>query len=396
MNTSKVYFTNLRTTPSSNLLDKMERLVKRAGIANIDFKNQFVAIKIHFGEPGNLAYIRPNYAARLVSLLRELGAKPFLTDCNTLYSGRRSNAVDHLQSAMENGFNPMSAGCNVIIADGVKGTDYREIEIDGQYCKAPKIGAAIADADIIISMNHFKGHEQAGFGGALKNLGMGCASVGGKLELHCASQPRIDTEACKGCNICVKHCAHDAIHLNNSRKAEIDYERCVGCGQCVALCQYDGAVMGEGDTSERLNYKIDEYTKAVLADKPHFHVSFIMNVSPECDCWNHNDAAIIPDLGIAASFDPVALDKACADMVINAPIIGGNKLAETHPHEHLEGEDKFHLIHPDTNWQAEQRRLKYRCTPHFQCRRILSRCYSTVFPAQCASSGCHCHGTCRR
>ena len=315
MNTSKVYFTNLRTTPSSNLLDKMERLVKRAGIANIDFKNQFVAIKIHFGEPGNLAYIRPNYAARLVSLLRELGAKPFLTDCNT-------------------------------------GTDYREIEIDGQYCKAPKIGAAIADADIIISMNHFKGHEQAGFGGALKNLGMGCASVGGKLELHCASQPRIDTEACKGCNICVKHCAHDAIHLNNNRKAEIDYERCVGCGQCVALCQYDGAVMGEGDTSERLNYKIDEYTKAVLSDKPHFHVSFIMNVSPECDCWNHNDAAIIPDLGIAASFDPVALDKACADMVINAPIIGGNKLAEAHPHEHLEGEDKFHLIHPDTNWQA--------------------------------------------
>ena len=288
----------------------------------------------------------------MVSLLRELGAKPFLTDCNTLYSGRRSNAVDHLQSAMENGFNPMSAGCNVIIADGVKGTDYREIEIDGQYCKAPKIGAAIADADIIISMNHFKGHEQAGFGGALKNLGMGCASVGGKLELHCASQPRIDTEACKGCNICVKHCAHDAIHLNNNRKAEIDYERCVGCGQCVALCQYDGAVMGEGDTSERLNYKIDEYTKAVLADKPHFHVSFIMNVSPECDCWNHNDAAIIPDLGIAASFDPVVLDKACADMVINAPIIGGNKLAETHPHEHLEGEDKFHLIHPDTNWQA--------------------------------------------
>ena len=113
---------------------------------------------------------------------------------------------------------------------------------------------------------------------------MGCASVGGKLELHCASQPRIDTEACKGCNICVKHCAHDAIHLNNNRKAEIDYERCVGCGQCVALCQYDGAVMGEGDTSERLNYKIDEYTKAVLSDKPHFHVSFIMNVSPECDC----------------------------------------------------------------------------------------------------------------
>ncbi|MBC8618684.1 DUF362 domain-containing protein [Parabacteroides faecis] len=352
MDKSKVYFTNLRTTPSSNLLDKMERLVKRAGIANIDFKNQFTAIKIHFGEPGNLAYIRPNYAARMATLLRSLGAKPFLTDCNTLYSGRRSNAVDHLESAMENGFNPISAKCEVIIADGLKGTDYREIDINGEYCKAPKIGSAIADADIILTMNHFKGHEQTGFGGALKNLGMGCASVGGKLELHSASQPVVDRDNCKSCNICVKHCAHDAIHLDTDKIATIDYDKCVGCGQCVALCQYDAAVMGEGDTSERLNYKIAEYSKAVLLDKPNFHISFIMNVSPECDCWNHNDAAIVPDLGIAASFDPVALDKACADMVINAPLIGGNKLAEAHPHELLEGEDKFHLIHPDTNWQA--------------------------------------------
>ena len=132
MNKAKVYFTNLRTTPNSNLLDKMERLVRKAGIADISFEQQFTAIKIHFGEPGNLAYIRPNYAARLVQVLRSLGAKPFLTDCNTLYSGRRANAVDHLQSAMENGFNPISAQCQVIIADGLKGTEYREIEIGGE------------------------------------------------------------------------------------------------------------------------------------------------------------------------------------------------------------------------------------------------------------------------
>lgn len=353
MDKSKVYFTNLRTTPSSNLLDKMERLVKRAGITNIDFKNQFTAIKIHFGEPGNLAYIRPNYAARMATLLRTLGAKPFLTDCNTLYSGRRSNAVDHLESAMENGFNPISAKCDVIIADGLKGTECREIEINGEYCKAPKIGSAIADADIIISMNHFKGHEQTGFGGALKNLGMGCASVAGKLELHGASQPRIDLEKCKGCNIYVKHCRHEAIRLDENRKAVIDYDKCVGCGQCVALCQYDGAILGSWDTSVNLNCKIAEYTQAVLQDKPHFHISFIMNVSPECDCWNHNDAAIVPDLGIAASFDPVALDKACADIVIKAPILEtGNRLSETPHHDHLEGCDKFHIMHPETNWQA--------------------------------------------
>lgn len=189
MASSQVFFTNLRTTPTSNLLDKMERLVRRAGIAGIDFENRFAAIKIHFGEPGNMAYLRPQYAARMAGLLRSLGAKPFLTDANTLYSGRRANAVDHLQSAMENGYNPISAQCQVIIADGLKGIDYREIEIDGEYCKAPKIGAAVADADIVISMTHFKGHEQTGFGGTLKNLGMGCASVGGKLELHCGAQP---------------------------------------------------------------------------------------------------------------------------------------------------------------------------------------------------------------
>lgn len=353
MEPSKVYFTNLRTNPNSNLLDKLERLCRRAGIADIDFKDQFVAMKIHFGEPGNMAYIRPNYAARMANLVRSLGGRPFLTDCNTLYSGRRSNAVDHLQSAMENGFNPISAQCNVIIADGVKGTDQREIEIDGEYCKAPKIGAALADADIIISLTHFKGHEQAGFGGALKNLGMGGASVPGKLELHGASQPKVNADKCIGCGVCVRNCAHDAIHLNADHKAEIDYSKCVGCGQCVALCQHDAAVLAEWDTSKRLNYKIAEYTKAILKEKPSFHVSFIMNVSPECDCWNHNDAAVVPDLGILASFDPVALDQACADLVTAAPVLHtDNELHDAHEHEDLEGQDKFHLLHPDTDWQA--------------------------------------------
>ncbi len=368
MESSKVYFTNLRTLPGRSLTEKMVMLAKRAGIENIDFQDKFTAIKIHFGEPGNLAYLRPNFAARMADLLRSLGAKPFLTDSNTLYSGRRSNGVDHYESAMENGYNPISARCPVFIADGIKGTDYREIEIDGEYCKAPKIGTAIADADIIISMNHFKGHEQAGFGGALKNLGMGCASVGGKLELHAASKPAIDKENCRGCNMCVKNCAHEAISLVE-RKAVIDYDKCVGCGQCIAVCQFDAATTGDYDTSERLNYKIAEYTKAVLKDKPHFHISFIMNVSPECDCWNHNDAAVIPDLGIAASFDPVALDCACVDLVNSAPIIDfaqneagvkfGNMLAEkSHAHDcdcgcdrHKE-HDKFHILHPDTDWRA--------------------------------------------
>ncbi|MDR3227479.1 MAG: DUF362 domain-containing protein [Prevotellaceae bacterium] len=351
MEKSKVYFTNLHTNPSNNLLDKLENLIKKAGIGNIDFENQFTAVKIHFGEPGNLAYIRPNYAARVIKILKKLGAKPFLTDSNTLYSGGRSNAVDHLKSAMENGFNPIATHCNIMIADGLKGTEYREIKINGEYCKAPKIGSAIADADIFISMNHFKGHEQAGFGGALKNIGMGSASVGGKLELHSTSQPQIIKENCKVCGVCVKHCAHNAITIEN-RCATINYEKCVGCGQCVALCQYESAVMGKSDTSERLNCKIAEYAKAVLADKPNFHINFIMNVSPECDCWNHNDVAIIPDIGIAASFDPVALDTACVDLVKKAPINIFSTLHEKHNHDEMVGEDKFTLVHPNANWLA--------------------------------------------
>ena len=358
MEESKVYFTDLRTVPGNDLLTKLEKLIRKAGIGEVDFEGKFTAIKIHFGEPGNLAYIRPNYAARVVDVVRSLGGKPFLTDSNTLYSGGRSNAVDHLDAAMENGFNRISAHADVIIADGLKGTDYKEVPCGGRYCSSPKIGSAIADADIVISMNHFKGHEQSGFGGALKNLGMGSASVGGKLELHSSSQPCIITENCVGCRICEKYCRHEAVKVVD-RKAVIDYSKCVGCGQCVAVCQKSAAVVKDYDTSEVLNHKIAEYALAVVKDKPAFHISFIMNVSPNCDCWNHNDAAIVPDLGIAASFDPVALDCACSDMVKAAPVLGGNAISDKdscHGDDcgchHHKGEDKFHIVHPDTNWEA--------------------------------------------
>lgn len=349
MEKSKVYFTDLRTKPGLNLLDKLEKLIKKAGIENIDFKDKFVAIKIHFGEPGNLAYIRPNYAAKIVKVIKDLGGIPFLTDSNTLYTGRRANAVDHLNSAFENGFNPLAVGCNVIIADGLKGTEYREIEINSKHCKTAKIGSAIADADIIISMNHFKGHEMTGFGGALKNLGMGSGSRGGKLEMHSASQPRIKENNCKSCTQCIKSCSQKAIEFGENQKAAIDYSKCIGCGQCVAVCQFNAAQVIWNESADTANEKIAEYAYAVIKDKANFHINFIMNVSPDCDCFNSNDLAIVPDIGIAASFDPVALDKASVDLVNKAPIIAGSILTDKHYHE---GEDKFHHIHMNTNWET--------------------------------------------
>ncbi len=349
MEKSKVYFTNLKTTPNLNLLDKLEKLVKKAGIESIDFQDKFVAIKIHFGEPGNLAYIRPNYAAKIVSIIKELKGMPFLTDSNTLYTGKRANAIDHLETAFQHGFNPLSAGCNVIIADGLKGTEYREIEINCEHCKTAKIGAAIADSDIIISINHFKGHEMTGFGGALKNLGMGSGSRGGKLEMHSASQPKIKSANCVSCGQCIKGCSQDAITFDDNKKAVINYDKCIGCGQCVAMCQFNAAQVVWNESADTANEKIAEYTYAVIKDKPNFHISFIMNVSPNCDCWSSNDIAIVPDIGIAASFDPVALDRACVDLVNKAPIISGSVLEHSHYHD---GEDKFNHIHVNTNWEA--------------------------------------------
>lgn len=352
MTPSKVWFTNLRAKPSHNLIRKLEILVTKAGIDTIDFNRKLTAVKIHFGEPGNLAYLRPNYAATIIKILREKDAIPFLTDCNTLYHGRRSNAPMHIEAAYENGYNPLATDCPVIIGDGIKGTEFREIELNMEYCKTAKIGSAIADADVIVSLNHFKGHEMTGFGGALKNLGMGCASVGGKLFLHSGASPKIYEDNCTGCKICEKNCAHDAIHVGSDRIAHIDYGKCVGCGQCVAVCQYDSARVVWKESSENVCKRIAEYTYAILKDKPSFHINFIMNVSPDCDCFGFNDYPIVPDIGIAASFDPVALDQASADLVIKAPALPGSRICEDHSHGDMTGEDKFRRTHPDTSWES--------------------------------------------
>jgi len=347
MHAAKVYFCDFRTRPGRNMIKKFRNLINKAGFGEIDFKDQMVAVKMHFGEPGNLAYIRPNYAAEVVAMIKELGGKPFLTDCSTLYHGLRSNAIDHLETAMKNGFSPLTVGCPVIIADGLKGIEYREIPLDLRHCKTAKIGSAIADADIIISLNHFKGHEQTGFGGAIKNLGMGSGSRGGKLEMHSSSKPRMEGENCTACGICVENCSQQAVSLNEQEQAEIDEELCIGCGQCVALCRFDAAQVVWDQSAEVTAEKIAEYALAVVRGKPNFHINIIASVSPYCDCWSHNDAPIVPDLGIAVSYDPVALDKASVDMVNQATALPASMLADKGCKP---GDDKFTLIHPNTNW----------------------------------------------
>ena len=348
---AKVYYTNLRAKPGNNLLEKLDKLVRKAGIKNIDFNKKFVAIKIHFGEPGNLSYLRPNYAKVIVDLVKELGGNPFLTDCNTLYVGRRKNALDHMDSAYENGFSPFSTGCHVIIADGLKGTDEELVKIDGEYVKEAKIGRAVMDADIFISLNHFKGHETAGFGGALKNIGMGCGSRAGKMEMHRSGKPKVNEAKCVSCKMCIKQCAHDAISFGKDGKATIDHSKCVGCGRCLGMCNFD-AISGTGNNSSViLNKKIAEYSLAVLKDRPHFHISLVMDVSPYCDCHSENDAPIVPDVGMFASFDPIALDMACVDAVNKQKPIDDSRLGEQIQRE-VEGKDNIYMNHPETSWES--------------------------------------------
>lgn len=345
---SKVYFTNLRTSYRENLPQKLARLVKQAGMLKcIDFAGKYTAIKIHFGEPGNLSYLRPNYSKVIVDLIKSAGGKVFLTDCNTLYVGRRKNALDHLESAYENGYNPFATGCHVIIADGLKGTDETLVPIDGEYVTQAKIGRAIMDADIFISLSHFKGHEDAGFGGALKNIGMGCGSRAGKMEMHSAGKPTVSHKHCIGCRQCTKICAHDAITITDG-KATISHDKCVGCGRCVGICLKDAIWPANDESEDILNRKIAEYSLAVLKDRPHFHISLVVDVSPNCDCHGENDAAVVPNVGMFASFDPVALDVACADAVNRQPVIPGSMLAD---HHHNHG-DHFAKLHPNTNWRT--------------------------------------------
>lgn len=328
MEKAKVYFTDFRCPVGTSLLDKFKRLCKRAGLETMDLDGKFVAIKMHFGELGNLATIRPQYVKALADLIRAKGGKPFLTDCNTLYPGSRKNTLDHLECAALNGYNPTTTGCQILIGDGLKGTDEVKVPVpNGEYIRNAKIGRAVMDADVFISMAHFKGHEATGFGGALKNIGMGCGSRAGKMEQHSSGKPKVNEELCRGCQRCASECGSDAIHYEN-HKAHIDEEKCAGCGRCIGACAFDAIETVQWDANELLDRKMAEYALAVIHGRPSFHINMVMDISPNCDCHGENDAPILPNIGMFASFDPVALDQACADACQKAQPLPNSQLSD--------------------------------------------------------------------
>lgn len=352
MEKSKVYFTDFRTRVGVSLTEKLQRLIKKAGITDIDMDGKFVAIKMHFGELGNLSYLRPNYAKAVADVVKECGGKPFLTDCNTLYPGSRKNALEHLDCANINGFNTITTGCQIIIGDGLRGTDDITVPVrNGEYCKEAYIGRAVMDADIFISLTHFKGHESTGFGGAIKNIGMGCGSRAGKMHQHNSGKPIIHDDLCRGCRRCAKECGSDAITYENG-KAVINQDICKGCGRCIGACAFDAIENQNWNANEILGRKMAEYSQAVCDGRPTFHISLVRDISPNCDCHGENDAPILPDVGIFASFDPVALDQACVDACLHATPMPNSQLsdnlADPHWHHH---HDNFLDSNPNVRWK---------------------------------------------
>jgi hypothetical protein len=340
----------MRASAKENLLTKVVRRGDMLDLKQIVPPRGLVAIKLHFGEKGNTAYIRPPFVRQIVDRVRALGACPFLTDANTLYAGTRADSVSHLHTAVENGFSFSVVNAPLIIADGLRGASYTAVKIQQELIKTAYVGTEIAEADGLISLAHFKGHELSGFGGTIKNLGMGCAARRGKMVQHADVSPKITRKKCVGCGECVEHCAQSAIALRE-QKAVIDAKKCIGCGECILICSNKAIDVQWNADIPLFQKKMVEYTLAVLkgkAGKVAF-LNFLTQISPACDCYGHSDAPIVHDLGIMASVDPVAIDQASVDMVNRQKALENTSLASNkNP-----GGDKFRALYPKVDWTIQ-------------------------------------------
>jgi len=342
-----------------SLEKKFRKVLRKSGFFESIREDELVAIKLHVGERENLGYLNPNYARIIVEEIKSRGAKPFLTDTNTLYSGGRHNGVDHFLTAAQHGFTLATVGAPFIPADGIRGLDYREVDVSGTQVKQAKLAGGILQADRIVFLSHFKGHMEAGFGGSIKNMAMGCASIAGKLEQHCSGKPHVETERCVGCRQCYNVCPADAIRMED-HKAVIDYNLCIGCGQCVAACNYDAMQAGSGSENKDFIQKVTEYAYAVYSyfREKAFYINCAINITPDCDCWPANDVPVVEDVGFLAGTNPFTLDKATFDLVARA----GAMRTSRHFEKVKEGADPFRQVYPEirseTTFEYLQRHFK--------------------------------------
>ncbi len=341
MTPAKVYFAPMRSQMKRSMITRAGALLERAGLKTAVAEKDLVAIKLHFGEQGNTGFVNPVFVREVVRRVKALGGRPFLTDANTLYRGERFNAVDHLECALHNGFSYATIEAPLVIADGLDGRDAVDVPVSGRHFDSVRIGSAAVYADAMIAVTHVKGHEATGFGGALKNVGMGLGCRSAKQRMHADFRPEVTAEKCTACGRCVKWCPVGAIAIGPDRVAHVDYEVCYGCGECVAACPYAAIATQWKTDANMLQEKIVEHVAGAVAGKEGkaLYLSFVTAVSPDCDCWNFSDAPIVPDIGVLASDDIVAIDQAAYDLVtaaVGAPGSRGEGMGA--------GDDKFTAI----------------------------------------------------
>jgi len=357
--TGSVFFSDLKVESGKTLLDKLDILLDRADLKGKIREKDLVAIKLHFGEKGNTAYVRPIFLRRVVDRVKQYKGKPFLTDTNTLYTGARSEAVSHLNTAVENGFAESVVNAPVLIADGLRGNSAVKVRIDKPIFKTVSIAREIYMTDSLIIVTHFKGHELSGFGGALKNLGMGCASREGKLSQHSTISPQVDGKTCKGCETCLSWCAQEAISMLSLKlgveakrgKALIDPKKCIGCGECILSCPSGAIQIQWNESIPIFQKKMAEHAYGAVQNKKGkvLYLNFLTQISPACDCYGYSDAPIVNDIGILSSEDPVAIDQASVDLVNGET---GNRASKLQKNWNP-GEDKFRAVYPEVDWNIQ-------------------------------------------
>lgn len=337
---SKVYFLRLNHRGSDDLLARLESLLDASGLTSAVSPRGIVAVKMHFGESNECGHVRPRFIRRIVAWLAKNGARPFVTDTNTLYRGARSDTVAHLRTAAEHGFTLSAVGAPIVIADGLRGTTEVKVPVQGAFVRDAAIGSELMKADAILSVAHFKGHELSGFGGAIKNLGMGGASRAGKLEMHSTTRPHVRS-GCVACGTCATWCPADAILVE--AVARIDASRCIGCGECLAVCPEKVIGFAWDVSTDVFQRKMVEYALAIARAKRGRIgcVNFLTDVHPVCDCYGTAKTAIVPDIGVLASLDPVAIDQASYDLVNDAPTVKESGLSASY----RSGGDKFRDLH---------------------------------------------------
>jgi uncharacterized protein len=350
---SDVYMVDARVRANRGLLHTFGELVDRVGLGFVA-ERDLVAIKVHFGDAGTTRYVRPMFSREVVERVKRRGGLPFLTDTCTLYRGPRSSAPSHLELAIRNGFGYAQVGAPLVIADGLKSRDYAEIEVKLRHFDKVRIAKAAHEADALICLSHFKGHLAAGFGGTLKNLSMGLATRSQKQQMHADVKPGMgDPDKCIGCGECEDICPAEAAVVRDGR-ATFDEEKCIGCADCIAVCPEGALEIQWSEGPDGLQEKMVEVAAGALASKKGkaLFFNFLVEVTPDCDCFPFSDTPIVQDIGILASTDPVAIEQASIDLVNAQPGLPNSKLKTAL----APGTDKLRDLYPSVGWE---RQLEY-------------------------------------